>query len=502
MSRRFGRAALVALLAPALIPVPTRAQSDALVEAYEERRLQEVLTALPDSAFDAMTLEERLLHLRTEARAGAGYHAARQLGPVLTAYPDRPDVLATAALVRAATGDLDEADRLARAALALDSAQLEAWRALVVLRLHHHDAPGALAAFREARRTAPDRVGSFWDVLFAQSISELLGEAAVRADGLEARARRSETAGRPESATEQRDRASLYRLVAGLPLFEATTAADRVVLGFEKCFEGTPYRCVDVDADGAAYRVLIDSGNEYGFGVHTPALRDAIATLTGAATSVTTGSVDTALVARDLFADRVTLGGLTLHNVPTVWSPRVREPYWDANLNPFFIRDRVVTLDYVTGRMIVRTKTAFDRDLAAADGPVARVPVYDPDRPYIPAQVNGRRATAMIETGGEILSLTAQFARHAGLELRDGTKRWRDRVLDVQRTDVEVAIDGMPFFSDTVEVWPGRIIDLCSGLLYDVVLGPGSLEGRYSLTWDPFDRVVVVERGAAALGGA
>ncbi|MFO7892112.1 MAG: retropepsin-like aspartic protease [Longimicrobiales bacterium] len=486
------------LLVLGLSPCAVSAQAPELLELYEDRTLHSVLDALPDSMFDQLSLEEQLLHLRAEARGARGYHAVEQIRPLLAAHRNHPAVLATAAVVHHAAGRLDEAARLARAALDLDPGQVAAWRADAMLRLHRHDPVGALASFREARRADPSRVGSFWDVLFGQSIAEGLGEAAVRADALEARAAVHEAAGHPDRAGDARERAALSRLVSGLPLFTAETDADVVVVPFDACFDGTPYRCVDVHAGGERYRVLIDSGNEYGFGVHSGALQDALATYTGGATSVTTGSVDTALVARDFFADRVDFGGLTLRHVPAVASPKIREPYWDANLNPFFIRHRVVTLDYVTGRMIVRTRARFDRDLATADHPVARVPMYDPDRPYIMADVNGRRATAVIETGAEVLSLTAEFAEHAGLPLRDGTRQWRDRVLDVRRTDANVTVGGVPFFRDSVEAWPGRVGDLCTGLLYDVVIGPGSLEGRFSLSYDPIDRVVILERGPAA----
>ena len=485
-----------AVLALAAV-LPIQAQTD-LTEHYERRELQAVLAALPDSVFDGRPLDQQLIHLAAEARGGRGYHALEQLEPILARHPDHPAVLATAAVVHHAVGRLDEAEAHARAALEADPSQVEAWRALTVLRLHRHDPEGALVAYRAARRADPGRVGGFWDALFGQSIAEALGDGAVRADALEARARIHDAAGNTEAAAEVRARASLYRLVAGLPFFTGETPSETVVLPFDRCFDGTPYRCVDLHAGGVAYRVLIDSGNEYGFGVHSAALRDAIATYTGGATSVTAGSVDTAMAASDLFADSIVLGGFVLRNVPAVASPKVREPYWDANLNPFFVRGRVVTLDYVTGRVIVRTKEQFDRDIGSPD-PVARVPMYDPDRPYVMAEVNGHRATAMIETGAEILSLTAEFAEQAGLPLRSGTRRWRDRVLDVRRTDVDVRIGGLPFFRDSVEAWPGRVADLCTGLLYDVVIGPGSLEDRFSLSYDPFDRVVVLERGPASM---
>jgi hypothetical protein len=498
VSDRIVMVVLAVVAGLALSPRVGGAQA-ALVDLYEERRLGDVLAALPDSTFEELGLEEQLLHLAAEARGGRGYHAAGQLERLLATHPEHPAVLATAAVVYHAAGDLDRATRAVRAALAADSSQVEAWRADAMLRLHRHDAEGALASWRAARRADPDRIGSFWDVVFGQSIAEALGEAAVRADALEARAwaRRDGSEEQAAEATRERERAALYRAIAGLPLFTGESDADRVVLPFDVCFEGTPYRCVDIEAGGRHYRTLIDSGNEYGFGVHSVALRDALLTRTGGETSVTTGSVDTALVASDFFADRVRLGGFTLRHVPAVASGKVREPYWDANLNPFFIRDHVVTLDYVTGRMILRTKARFDRDLATA-GRVARVPLYDPDRPYIMAEVDGHRATAVIETGAEVLSLTAEFAEHVGLPLRPGTRRWRDRVLDVQRTDIDVSVGGVPFFSDSVEAWPGRVADLCTGLVYDVVIGPGSLEGSWSLSYDPIDRVVVLENGPAA----
>lgn len=486
---------LPALAALALLPRSGWSQSPDLVALYEEREIRAVLTALPDSMFPDLALEDQLLHLLTDARRGAGQHAAEQLAPVLAARPDDPAVLATAAVVHHAAGDLETAARLARSALDADPGQVEAWRADAMLRLHHHDGDGALASYRESRRAAPERTGSVWDLILGVSIAEQLADGGIRADVHEARARALEAAGATDEAMGERKRAALYRTVAGLPFFTATTRSEMVVLPFGLCSPGSPYRCVQLRAEDAEYQVLLDSGNEYGFGVHSPALRVALASHTGGGTTVTTGSVDTAFAATDLFADSLLLGDLVLHHVPGLAS--LREPArYDANLNPFFIRGRVLTLDYVTNRLIVRTKARFDRDMESATA-VARVPVYDLDRPYVRAMVNGRPATAVLETGAETLSLTSQFAGREALPLREGTRKWGSRMLDVRRTDVDVEIGGMPFFSDSVEVWPGRVFEGCTGLVYDVVIGPGSLDGRFSLSYDPFDRVVVVEPGAA-----
>jgi hypothetical protein len=126
--------------------------------------------------------------------------------------------------------------------------------------------------------------------------------------------------------------------------------------------------------------VLLDTGNEPGWTIHAPELLHLLPHHEGGRSSVSTGSVDTAMVARRLITERVELPGATLYALHGHFFPRPREPYFDANLNPFVIQDRVVTLDYVRGEVLIRTKERFDRDLAEVDpGSVARVPLYGCD---------------------------------------------------------------------------------------------------------------------------
>ncbi|WP_439580728.1 helix-turn-helix domain-containing protein [Elioraea sp.] len=69
--------------------------------------------------------------------------------------PDDPEVLTHAAAVMSLTGQLDEAERLATRAIALDPSLADAQRRLAWVRIYRGDGSGALAMFRRVLRTWP-----------------------------------------------------------------------------------------------------------------------------------------------------------------------------------------------------------------------------------------------------------------------------------------------------------------------------------------------------------
>ncbi len=58
---------------------------------------------------------------------------------------------------------------------------------------------------------------------------------------------------------------------------------------------------------------------------------------------------------------------------------------------------------------------------------------------------------------------------------------------------VDTALVASDFFAERVRLGGFTLMNVP-----DVVIGPGSLEGRWSLSYDPIDRVVVLEEGPAA----
>lgn len=441
----------------------------------------------------ALDREPELVLLRSLARSGGGFEAVERAEALLESYGDDPAVRATAATVYLSVGRIEDAVAEVEAALAVDSTESEAWLARAMLDLTRHDGASALVALGEASRADPRLRGAYTTHLHAIRAAQAVRDPQAVVRVLDERARHLEDRGL--SADDARDHAAVLRAGAGSTLFAITTEQDLVSLPFERCWPGSPYRCVSLLAGEDQYRVLLDTGNRPGWTVHAPELLETLSQHLGAPSTISTGSVDTLMASRRLMTERIALGGAVIESLPGYFFPKPREPYFDANLNPFFLQDRVVTMDHVHGRVLLRTKDRFDRDMAAADpSAVARVPIYGTDWGFIPIQVNNRPAWAMVETGAEIFQLSREFAERADIELAEATMIFRGREIQHHTAGVEVLVGGLPFFTDTVNVWPADLQEPSLAMPYEAMIGPGALEGRFALSYDPFDRMVVIER--------
>lgn len=513
--RRFlllATAALSATLSPATIaaaqpaPAPDTAAADlltcnaealdALKELVHRGDYAPLLDACAHEGDAMLPLEVELLVIAGLARTGRGDRALPRAEAALRARPSHPGVRAAAATAHLGLGRLDDAAREADAALALDPGEAQAWLVRAALAVVEHDAHGALEALGEATRSDPSLRGTLDPYVLGWRAAQATRDPVAVVKVLEDRVRFLERRGTPTPGSrELRSQIDLLRQGPVGPLFGVDTTGDAVEIPFTPCWEGSPYRCVGLEAGGREFRVLLDTGNQPGWTVHAPELLEALPNRLGAASSITTGSVDTALVSRRLVTEEVALGGITLRALTGHFFPKPREPWFDANLNPFFIKDRVITLDYVHGRLILRTKQRFDQDMAAADPALTvTVPVRGPEWGFIPVSVNGAPGWCLIETGAEDFSLTRGFADRSGLPLTPATMRFRDRDYAYHTVEAEARVGGLTLFDGETAVWPGRIREPSLGLFYDAILGPGALEGRFALSFDPFDRTAVFER--------
>ncbi len=439
-------------------------------------------------------LPAELVVLRSQARDSKGRAAVERAEALAAEHPHTAAVRSTLATVYLSLGRLDQGRAEVDAALALDADDAEAWLGRASLRLLERDGAGALAALDRATAADPALRGAYTAHVMALGAARVTRDPELVSEVLEARAAHLEERGL--DGEPARVEAEMLRQGSGDPLFSMITDADPVVLPFTPCWEGSVYRCISLQERDREYRVLLDTGNRPGWTVHAPELLEVLPNHFGGASSLTTGSVDTAMAGRILMTQQASFGPLVIHDLPGHFFPKPREPYFDANLSPFFVQDRVITMDHVNGQVLLRSKERFDEDLARARSEgrqLARVPLYGADWGFIPIQVEGSPAWAMIETGAEIFQLTDEFVATAGIPATPATMRFRDRDYHYHEAEVNTFVGEVPLFQGAAHVWPGRWGDTYLGMLYDAVIGPVLLEGRFILSYDPFDRMIVIE---------
>ncbi|MFO7655300.1 MAG: hypothetical protein R6X25_15985 [Candidatus Krumholzibacteriia bacterium] len=469
---------------------------------YWQGRFEAAATCVAD---DGATLERsaRLLWVDAVARGGAPFRAWRLLAPELASAggdsgamrPDA-DLLATAAAVHLALGRPHRSAEFVAALLDRHPEHPRGCVAAACLALFQRDCAAAAAHVKnlQANELAKDTplAGQLErETARACGDSETLGAAWERAE-IKATAR-----GDSVGADRWRaNRAMLAALGAG-PLYRLDAADDLVEVPLHDRTPGVPYKCFTLELAGESFDVLLDTGNAVGWTIHEPRLLELLSCTRGRSTQILTGSVAEELPSHELATPYLPLGpGAAVHDLVGYFFAKPHPDYHDANLNPYLLRGRVVTLDFVRDRLILRSPERFARDLAAVSpAHLARVPVGGHEWPFVPVTVNGvTDALAMIETGAEDLSLRLEFARQAGISLTPAVMTWRDESLDYHTAPITLQFGPLALHRAAAPVWPVRFHANLSGLADHVMLGPAALEDRFVLSFDAEVREAVIER--------
>jgi len=100
----------------------------------------------------------------------------------------------------------------------------------------------------------------------------------------------------------------------------------------------------------------------------------------------------------------------------------------------------------------------------------------------------------MIEIGAQDIGIKLDFARKLGLPLLPRTRYLPDgKVYTYFKTGMRMAAGPFSFERNAAEVWPfDRFYDHLTGFTADVYIGPLALADRFSITFDPFDNIIIL----------
>ncbi|MCP4156917.1 MAG: hypothetical protein GY757_54900, partial [bacterium] len=255
---------------------------------------------------------------------------------------------------------------------------------------------------------------------------------------------------------------------------------------------------------GKTYNVLLDTGNAVGWMLHNRDLMKEFNALQGSMIKTRMGTQDGMLDGYTIYSKTADFGPFKMNGLIGVYVPKPHRDFYDANLNPAFIKNRVVTIDYVKKQMILRTKAAFDSDMASLDaGPagVVQLPWYGYKHVYVPVQLKGNgtgsgHGLAMLETGAEDIALRLEFARKHGLQLTPAVKYLANgKVFHYFKSAVKLTLGTVPFQRKAADVWPlDRFHDQITGLGADVVMGPAAFANKNIISFDPIAKQVIIRK--------
>lgn len=492
--------------------IPLAGQEAGLEELYLEARLLQVTEIVGTKNYDTLSLQEKLLYIQSLTRLAKRTEAGKRLKPLLDAHPGHPDVLAAAGAVAIASGKLEDAARYVNRALKRVPANKHALMTDTLLQLYLRNFEKARLQFeRLALASQANGDNNYWK---DSTLLFLVGIDVYRAcrdpQRLRAlyRARYKRKNRNPHWHQRFRDNrdnlkanASMHKRAGKSKQFQVvnTSYAGIIALPF-KTGDSTAsqrFNMVRLSIGEHTFNVLLDTGNATGWMVHNRQLRRLLRPRTGGRTITQIGTESGMLDGFREYYKSLDFGKFMLHHLNGIYVPKPHPDYPDANLNPAFISNRVVTLDFIKRELVLRTKEEFEQHLTQVSSHhYCRMPWYGYKFAFIPVTVSGKSGMAMLETGAEDIALKLEFVKGLGLPLYPKTKYLANgKVYRYHQARVTVAAGRFNFTRSGADVWPlNRFYNRLTGFSADVVIGPAAFSGQFLVSFDPFARQVVFKK--------
>lgn len=444
-----------------------------------------------------LSFDDRILWIECLVRTGQRDTAEEKLRGLPAGHPPSGAMKTAEASVHLAFGRREEAERAVAAALASEPVSDKAVLARILLSLFSRDFADAERWYRRLDGMNPEFRKSVLGHLLGLDVYTARGDASALRRLCEDRAAQWED--RDEAYADGLDAdARLYRKAAKTPFFSADGRAAEAGLPFAPAREGSHPNVVDYEAEGAKYRVLLDTGNRAGWTIHHPALLRRLECLQGGRVFSGIGTHAGLMEGTTVFARKWHLGGeLTLSGLFGMYVPKPQPDFYDANLNPAFIRNRIVILDFVERRFRLTTRNGTEANSGMpAGGNRGKMPWFGDRSVYVPVKAGGREGLALIETGARDISLSLDFARSLGLPMEPRTRYLAGgESVSYHTAPVTIILGTAVFERKAAEVWPFRqLMDPLTGLIPDVVIGPEALDREFVLSFDPFENTILLEK--------
>ncbi len=455
---------------------------------------------------NTLSLPETLLLIESWARTARGSRGLDKLNTLLAQPAPGSAIFTTAGIVYTSLGQFEKARAYFERSLTIEPGNPRAILGYVLLHLYAQEFAQAETGLDTFIRKNPQLSDSnlllftSLEVYKASRNSQKLGEVYDRL----AKKYKKQDKSYYQNAKET---ARIFKKAKGQPLFNVTTASERVVLDFGgpvsplsagRDKAGTIKKTIILEIDNKRFRVILDTGNATGWFIYNRELRERLNIRRGGKSQTRIGLAAGRLGGYHILCKKVDFGPFQLHNLAGQYVPKPYPDFYDANINPLFIRNRVVTMDYINQQLILRTTQRFAKDIEGqgASAPLVRLPLAGYERAFIPTFIGHTRALAMIETGAEDIALKLDFARSLGLPLQPHQRYLVDgQVYQYYTTPVNITAGRLVFTRKAVEVWPfERLYNPISGFSASVVIGPAALEGKISLSFDPFSKSAILSR--------
>ncbi len=244
------------------------------------------------------------------------------------------------------------------------------------------------------------------------------------------------------------------------------------------------------------YRVIIDTGNMTGWIIHNRDLREYLKPKKGGRIITKIGSESENLDGFSIYCKSLNLGDLSIKNLYGIYIPKPYSSFYDANLNPIYIRNRIISLDMIKRKVFFRTKERFMEYLEKnSKTEVFETRWFGNRYPLLPVIISGVNTFAILETGAEDISLREDFAKKIKSFLIPKSKFLSNgKKFNYFLSSAKIQMGKYIFVRKNAQVWPlKKYLNDFNGFSADAVIGPDAFKDKFVISFLPEDNKIVFE---------
>jgi tetratricopeptide (TPR) repeat protein len=465
-------------------------------KAYRDARFPILAEHLNKKDYTKLSTREKLLLIECSARTAQGPLVLEKMKAILAGQKTTGEILTTAGILSTSLGRLAEAGAFIKQALTMDPNSPRALLAQAMLHLYYQKYSEAETCAAKLVEHNPGWQETNLYLFAGLEIYKGSRNPQKLKEVYDLLARKNKKSDKRYYQNFKANSRFLKKAKKG-GLFDIETLSDRVVVPFaDPSLGDNDKKTIHLKVKGKTFKVLLDTGNAVGWFIYSRELRELLKTVKGGRAFTRMGIEDSTLEGCHIFCESIDFGDFIMARLAGQFLAKPHPDFYDANLNPLFIRGRVITLDFIKQQMVLTTKKRFDTELSTRQGlDIVKLPWYGYERAFVPVRVFGAAGLAMIETGAEDISLKLDFAQALKLPLKKQDRYLANgKVFHFFKTPVSLSAGTFFFRRRSAEVWPlNRIYNPVTGMTADVMIGPAAWQGKFILSFDPFDRKVILE---------
>jgi tetratricopeptide (TPR) repeat protein len=477
--------------------LPLSANKADLDHLYKMAQFSRIAAVLEKSGFEALSPRDKSLYIESLARSARRKKAEELSQKTMADDPLSFPAHLAAGVVHTSLGQFSKARSHLKEALFLNPKDPRTPMAMMMIELYLKNTPEALKMYEEFKQGNPGWSESYLSYLLGIEVYGAARNISKIADLYKIQAKIFKKIDN-EQHKNLRKNFHVYRKASRNKAFLIKTPSDKVSLPFVQIGKNDSYAAVSLRVKDKPYKVLLDTGNRTGWTIHSRELEKQLRHRPGGTLLTRIGTEEEMLHGHLILTEHIDFGDLTIQNLPGVYIPKPHPGYPEGNLNPLFIQDRVVTLDFIKKRMILRTKERFHADLANSPSKSEKImtsPWYGYEQAFLPAVINGaHRILAMIETGAGDITVNLEFAQQHRWHMEEAAKYLPSgKEFSYHKASLQLNIGSLGFRRRSAEVWSlDRLADPITGFIPDILLGPEVFKNKYALTFDPFRKKILI----------